>query len=37
MTVHIRCQQGESSELEVFSPMHTFAGAYRKFTENENL
>jgi hypothetical protein len=37
MTVHIRCQQAESSEIEVFSPTHTFAIAYQKFIENENL
>ena len=37
MTVHIRCQHGELSEVWVFSPTHTFAAAHRKFAENKNL
>jgi hypothetical protein len=36
-TVRIRCQQRENSELEIFSPTHTFADAYRKFVQNKKL
>jgi hypothetical protein len=37
MTVRIRSQHGENSQLEGFSPTHTFAEVYRKFLQNKNL